>query len=374
MSKNNIQIGTRIRFLNAQGGGIIRRIQGKVAWVEGEDGFELPTPLHECVPVGEQDTFIPGYQSPQEKRNIKQDLQTEKNHTSVAPAESPKLQEEPLPRMPHLFMPERKGADELSLYLAFLPTDLLNFGHGSYECYLINDCNYQLFFTLAVGKSGTPTRLLASGSLERDTKLFLHEFPLEELAITEHLILQVIAYKPERNYITKPAHSLPIKLDGRRFIRRHAFIPNDFFEEDALVIPLIEHDTPQVEESTPDIESIRKEKLQAETPPPAKQQARKRRHNTDKPIEVDLHAGQLLETSAGMSSTDILKYQLEEFNKVMDELKHHRGAKVVFIHGKGEGVLRKAILDELKRKYPKASAQDASYREYGFGATLVTIH
>ena len=45
----------------------------------------------------------------------------------------------------------------------------------------------------------------------------------------------------------------------------------------------------------------------------------------------------------------------------------------VFIHGKGEGVLRKALLDELKRKYPRCEAQDASFREYGFGALLVII-
>ena len=29
---------------------------------------------------------------------------------------------------------------------------------------------------------------------------------------------------------------------------------------------------------------------------------------------------------------------------------------------------------ELKKKYPRCQAQDASFREYGFGATQVTIH
>ena len=50
------------------------------------------------------------------------------------------------------------------------------------------------------------------------------------------------------------------------------------------------------------------------------------------------------------------------------------GQKIVFIHGKGEGVLRRAILDELRRKYPRCTVQDASFQEYGFGATQVTIH
>ena len=47
--------------------------------------------------------------------------------------------------------------------------------------------------------------------------------------------------------------------------------------------------------------------------------------------------------------------------------------KIVFIHGKGDGVLRKAVIDELKRKYNNCRYQDASFQEYGFGATMVTI-
>ena len=34
-------------------------------------------------------------------------------------------------------------------------------------------------------------------------------------------------------------------------------------------------------------------------------------------------------------------------------------------HGKGDGVLRKAILQELKYKYKNYQSQDASFREYG---------
>ena len=39
----------------------------------------------------------------------------------------------------------------------------------------------------------------------------------------------------------------------------------------------------------------------------------------------------------------------------------------------GEGVLRKAITDELSRHYPRCDYRDASFQEYGFGATMVTI-
>lgn len=90
-------------------------------------------------------------------------------------------------------------------------------------------------------------------------------------------------------------------------------------------------------------------------------------------IIIDLHANTLLETTQGMSSANILEYQLEVFRKTLDEYKGTKGQKVIFIHGKGEGVLRQALLHELNYRYKHYSYQDASFREYGYGATLVTI-
>ena len=60
--------------------------------------------------------------------------------------------------------------------------------------------------------------------------------------------------------------------------------------------------------------------------------------------------------------------------EVMDAYLNKHGQRIVFIHGKGEGKLRQHLLSELKRRYPRCTAQDASFREYGFGATQVTIH
>ena len=74
-----------------------------------------------------------------------------------------------------------------------------------------------------------------------------------------------------------------------------------------------------------------------------------------------------------MGNGEILNYQLEVFRKTLDEYKNKKGQKIVFIHGKGDGVLRKALLQELKYKYKTYQSQDASFREYGFGATMVTI-
>jgi dsDNA-specific endonuclease/ATPase MutS2 len=90
-------------------------------------------------------------------------------------------------------------------------------------------------------------------------------------------------------------------------------------------------------------------------------------------IEVDLHIGELLDDTRGMSNGEMLNYQLDKFREVMNQYRNKREQRIVFIHGKGDGVLRKAIIDELKRKYSACRYQDASFQEYGFGATLVTI-
>ena len=90
-------------------------------------------------------------------------------------------------------------------------------------------------------------------------------------------------------------------------------------------------------------------------------------------IVVDLHVNEVLDTTTGLSAGDILNYQLDVFRKTLEENKQKKGQKIVFIHGKGEGVLRHALINELKYKYKKYTYQDASFQEYGYGATQVTI-
>ncbi len=108
-----------------------------------------------------------------------------------------------------------------------------------------------------------------------------------------------------------------------------------------------------------------KEKIQAK---------QMRKAQKDDLVEVDLHAHEVLETTSGMQPADIKNYQIGIFNRTMQEHLKEKGRKIVFIHGKGDGVLRKAIIDELKYRYKSCEYQDASFQQYGFGATMVIIH
>ena len=45
----NVKKGDKVRFLNMEGGGIITRIEGRMVYVEEEDGFEYPVSDNEVV-------------------------------------------------------------------------------------------------------------------------------------------------------------------------------------------------------------------------------------------------------------------------------------------------------------------------------------
>ncbi len=46
---------------------------------------------------------------------------------------------------------------------------------------------------------------------------------------------------------------------------------------------------------------------------------------------------------------------------------------MVFIHGVGAGTLKNELRKSLTKDYPQLYFQDASFKEYGFGATMIII-
>ena len=89
-------------------------------------------------------------------------------------------------------------------------------------------------------------------------------------------------------------------------------------------------------------------------------------------MEVDLHIHQLVSSTKGMSNYDMLNLQLETAKRQLEFAMSKRIQKVVFIHGKGAGVLEEE-LKYLFRRYNNVEYYDADYRKYGLGATEVYI-
>jgi hypothetical protein len=267
--------------------------------------------------------------------------------------------------------PEMRGGDTLNVYLAYVPDDVKAMNTTPFTAYLVNDSNYYLYYTY-LSAEGKAWRARSFGMVEPNMKFLLEEFDKSILNELEHVAVQVVAFKDKKTFTLKPAVSVELRVDTVKFYKLHTFRESEFFEEPALIYDIVRNDEParQVYVNADDIKNALLQKAAADKP---KSQPIVKRGGRQDIVEVDLHIGELLDDTRGMSNSEMLNYQLDKFREVMEQYKNKREQRIIFIHGKGDGVLRKAIIDELKRKYSTCRYQDASFQEYGFGATQVTI-
>ena len=103
--------------------------------------------------------------------------------------------------------------------------------------------------------------------------------------------------------------------------------------------------------------------------PPAKPKKR----ITPEIREVDLHIQELVDSYSGLSNKEIVDIQMDRFRSEMEEAIRNGTKRIVFIHGVGQGTLKNELRRESERRYPKFDVQDASFREYGYGATMIIL-
>ena len=117
---------------------------------------------------------------------------------------------------------------------------------------------------------------------------------------------------------------------------------------------------------------VSKVKNEKEAEPKRKRPVPKPKERNAPKMEVDLHIGQLVRSTKGMTNHEMLNLQLETAKRQLEFAIRKRIQKVVFIHGVGEGVLREE-LHYLFRRYENVKYYDAEYQKYGLGATEVFI-
>lgn len=380
------KIGDTVRFLNSVGGGKITRIEDKIAYVD-DGGFETPVLLKEIVVV-----LPAGHEADQQGARKMFDQKAYDAGRRV-PASEPAVEKEVAVAAPVKELPVEETAhgDTLNIALAFEPTDVRQLDKSSFGAVLVNDSNYFLDFTFLRRSDGERGwTVVFTGTVAPNELIDLVALCHEDLPAYEKVALQCVAYKKDRPFTLQAPVSVSRKLDLTKFHKFHCFRPGVYFDTPVLEVPIVtdgvaarplEVNVSEIKEAmaggvpSKDVaaELSRKYKVDKgrgnKKPEPAANP-----HKVLPLIEVDLHIGELTDTLAGMEPKDMLEMQLSAVRRHMRENSARIGQKLVFIHGKGEGVLRKAVLELLRKEFPKAELQDASFREYGFGATLVTIH
>ncbi len=377
-----MKIGDRVRFLNQTGGGIVIGFNKKGwATVEDEDGFEIPVPEKECVVVEENAVAA-------EKKNI-----------------------------------QTKDGEKLNVALAYTKA-----GQG-FVCSIANECNYNMLVTYTVSATGVNQAAqystMFAGEILPYERKEMFKFGREELNnFSKRVLVRLVPFKRGTGikkttpHTLKPVVEKDFILDPMNLLKDGMYKENDYTPDKSYIIALVNENLKELpllqNDEDEKLRQALKEKFQGEAEASTSSTLGKtggvqgnnssgRKDTAEKAfingkwvevsktrnddvedkaliktapngiLEVDLHASALLETTAGMDNTAILKYQMEKFNEAMKAVLRKKGQRIVFIHGKGDGVLRKAILTELKTKYPTCRWQDASFKEYGYGATMVTV-
>ncbi len=383
-----IKIGDKVRFLSETGGGRVAGFKGNnIVLVEDEDGFQIPTPISDVVVTGDgheyntsnmvkaksanaPNTPLSGNSVKAKLNSFEEDTQEEEDEIEISDLAITFKQP----------VEERKGGNILNCFLAFVPVNIKDFSNTNFECFFVNDSNYYVQYIYLMAEGAT-WKLRSSGEVEPNTKTFIEEFGHDALNEFNRVAVQMIAYKRDKNFIIKPTIEVQFRIEPIKFYKYHAFSVNDYFENPALLYPIVENDRPA---RSLVIDPLKlKQEMYSSAPsgaedsrgikPESSHKATKRDSGKDNLLVVDLHADKLLDTVAGMGTADILNYQLSKFRQILEENKTKKGKRIIFIHGKGEGVLRHAIISELRYKYKSYTFQDASFQEYGYGATQVTI-
>ncbi|MGL5938721.1 MAG: DUF2027 domain-containing protein [Phocaeicola sp.] len=361
-----MKIGDKVRFLSEVGGGIVRGFKGKdTVLVEDEDGFDIPMLIKECVVIDTNDYNMKQQPAPT-ATNLAAPHKQGKSQGEIQSSASQRIHEE----REITFRPaDIKGRDKLTLFLAFVPHDVKTLSNGKFDAYLVNDSNYYLNYQYLSGE-GDNWYIRCQGTVAPNSKEWMEEFDQSILNDLEQVAVQCTAYKEGKGFTLQPTVSTEIRIHTVKFYKLHSFQKSIYFTSPALVYDVMKLHT-ETKALVVTSEEVKEALLSKEIP-----QRKPNYHSSQIKggvLEIDLHAHELLESTAGMSNGAILEYQIAYFHKILEEQKSKKGQRIVFIHGKGNGVLRKRILEELKTSYKRHQVQDASFQEYGFGASLVII-
>lgn len=346
-------IGDRVIFLNEKGGGIVTGIvSDDIVHVSVADGFEIPYAVKDLLKAGVAEAYMA----------------------------SSSEEEDANPDMKSLYaIPNKIDQLAAGVYLAFVPEDQQQTLKGSLEVLLINHNPYQLLYSIYQHTAGHH-RGVDFGYVDPDAQLRVSTIERTDIEAWANGMVQLVFYMEGKATPLNPASETirlkPVKVykeDSFRYepvIRKHAlFIELTTIEKQAQKLGL--------DQIADDDMARLKGQLQEEKtqkPPPRKEQSFLDKHKVDDKIaEVDLHIGELIDRTEGLSNVEMLNIQMDYFRRCMEEARAQKLSKVIFIHGVGNGRLKNE-LSRFLRQAQGVEFYDASFARYGMGATEVVFY
>jgi hypothetical protein len=328
-----LRIGDKVRFLNETGEGVITRFKDKDnVYVEIGEGFEIPFPVKQLVPIHTELILNP-----------------DADNLDINP----------------------ESISSEAIFLVLEPDHDMPLLVSDFHIYLFNSSSYQMMFTYSI-KDGAYYQTLKHGEVGPLQKVFLKTVKLNFFKEFNYHKLECLLFKNQHYKSQIPIAEVVYidskTLDGTALIKHDQFknriytylLKDEFLNSESIEQSLTEDDMNRVR-------SIKERQ-------PVTNQSKSHKHylrNLEK--EVDLHIEELVDNPSLLNNHDMLNIQIARFEKELDQAIEKGLRQIVFIHGVGNGRLKQEIQKRLKHR-TELSYQDASYKLYGFGATQVDLH
>lgn len=343
-----IKAGDKVKFLNAVGGGVVKSVINKtMVSVEDYDGFEVPTLISELVVVDDVNSMNA------EKRQAKIRA-NEKIEVAQVKKELPKAEPKYV-----------AGKDAPDCYMAFVPQDSNNPVEGELKVYMVNDSNNFVLYNYSHLKD-KKYKSVESGKMNPNSKRYLESFSRFDLNELPDFQFQLLFFREESSRLEAPVVKC-LNVNPVKFYRMNSYAKTRFFTQNAIIYSLLGPDM-ESEVAKLTVTDLSKITIEKEEP----KVVVKRTVSPDL-VEIDLHIHELLEDTRGLANHEMLEIQMGRFRNELESAITNGTRRIVFIHGVGNGTLKQELRQELTTKYKKYYFQDASFKEYGYGATMVIL-
>ncbi len=340
----DLRKGDKVKFLNESGGGIIVRIiDSKQALVQIDDGFEIPVLITQLVKT---------------ESSGERAFEAAKQDFKLKPGEVKQKTEKPV----FATVPTQLASKEIlkPLFAIAHVSEKLDSDNSKFELYLLNDGEYFIYYIVALEKFER-LQLLEKGDLEPEMKVSLGTFQFNEILALDAIVFDMFFYDEREYHLQQPVH-YRLNLKSLNLLRQENYKDNEYFYEQALVLNLL-----KTGKDDADLKKSTLKKDESKTP-------LKKVEAKEPDIEVvDLHIEEIVDNPGTLSNGVIINAQMARFTTALEGAINGKTKKIVFIHGVGNGKLRYEVRKTLDSKYNQYQYQDASFAEYGFGATMVML-
>jgi len=350
-----IKVGDKVKFLNATGGGVVRKIiDSRLVSVAIEGGFEIPVQASELLVIEAVDA---GSRFFHESFGVSGE--TETTTPEVHPADG----QEDLPKS---VINSRRSED---IFIVFVPHDQKWLITGHMDVILVNNTSYDVLYNHFRKENDGSWSGVDYGSLGAGTKLLIATIHRDELPLWTDGCLQFLFHK-DRCYEVPPPFNADFSITGKKFYTEQNYRDSIYVTGKCIVVKIASV-LIETEQKGKDVKQVVTGTTTHALIVNSDDFILK--HKTgEREAEVDLHIHELVDDPSTFEKVEILEFQKNYFVRCLESAIANGFLKVTFIHGVGNGVLKEVILDILK-KQEGIEIFDAPMQKYGVGAVEVHL-